>query len=475
MRGSVTRRARRRRGLVQSKRASAHNKPPPPPPPPSLPSYAPCAAALVAAAAAATTTAAAGGGGALAPPPPQPRAAAPLRDPVAATRGLISRVIGDHFLGRVHLEVIPADPATGRDVFELDAAGGLLVVRANSGVAMASGLGWWLKYWTNSSWSWGREGSGNLIQLTPDQATLPLPASVVRVVSPVTYTYYFNVCTYGYSTGFWGLQQWMEEIDRMALSGVNLPLAFVGSEYVWRRLYAKYGLNATDLFPFFSGPAFLPWQRMGNVRGWGGPLDDDWIVAQRDLQVQLVERMRSFGMTPVLPGFAGHVPNALAALYPAHNFTSQSGWGNFNATYSDVTLLEPTDPLFQQLGADFHAMLLAEYGDPTGEEVPFFNADTFNEMDPSSPDAAYLKACNAAIYQAMVAVDPRAVYVMQAWLFHSGFWNNATVSAYLSGVPIGGMLILDLNTEAAPVWQIFDNFYGHHWVWCVVAAKAYAP
>ena len=65
------------------------------------------------------------------------------------------------------------------------------------------------------------------------------------------------------------------------------------------------------------------------------------------------------------------------------------------------------------------------------------NSDAFNEMDPSSPDASFLKASNAAVYNAMTAADPRATYVMQAWLFHSEFWNQETVAAYLSGVPIG--------------------------------------
>ena len=30
-------------------------------------------------------------------------------------------------------------------------------------------------------------------------------------------------------------------------------------------------------YDFYSGPAFLPWFRMGNMRGFGGPLSRDWI------------------------------------------------------------------------------------------------------------------------------------------------------------------------------------------------------
>lgn len=47
---------------------------------------------------------------------------------------------------------------------------------------------------------------------------------------------------------------------------------------------------------------------MGNIRGWGGPLPQTWINDQLVLQHKILDRMRSLGMIPVLPGFAGHVP-----------------------------------------------------------------------------------------------------------------------------------------------------------------------
>ena len=51
--------------------------------------------------------------------------------------------------------------------------------------------------------------------------------------------------------------------------------------------------------------------RMGNIRGWGGPLPQNWINNQLALQLLILNRTRSLGMTPVLPGFAGHVPMAI--------------------------------------------------------------------------------------------------------------------------------------------------------------------
>ena len=46
---------------------------------------------------------------------------------------------------------------------------------------------------------------------------------------------------------------------------------------------------------------------MGNMHGWGGPLDKMWHAKQVQLQHQILRRMREFGMIPVLPAFAGKI------------------------------------------------------------------------------------------------------------------------------------------------------------------------
>ena len=38
-------------------------------------------------------------------------------------------------------------------------------------------------------------------------------------------------------------------------------------------------------------------------------------------------------------------------------------------------------------------------------------------MEPSNSSLDYLAAANANLYAAMTEADPRAVYVMQGWLF----------------------------------------------------------
>jgi alpha-N-acetylglucosaminidase len=57
-------------------------------------------------------------------------------------------------------------------------------------------------------------------------------------------------------------------------------------------------------------------------------------------------------MLPVLPGFAGQVPEGFAALHPGSKFARQI-WQNFNYNYSGVYLLDPTDRLFVDIGKLF--------------------------------------------------------------------------------------------------------------------------
>ena len=132
---------------------------------------------------------------------------------------------------------------------------------------------------------------------------LPLPKTTVRVVSPVKYRYYMNVCTVSYSMVRWDWDRWQRELDWMAMNGINLPLSFTGQEYVWWQLYRKVGLTE-QTFDYFSGLVFLAWQRMGNIKKWAGPLSESWCLAQRDLQSNILARSQQLDMLSVLPDFA---------------------------------------------------------------------------------------------------------------------------------------------------------------------------
>ena len=64
--------------------------------------------------------------------------------------------------------------------------------------------------------------------------------------------------------------------------------------------------------------------------------------------------MRSFGMKAALTGFGGHIPEALVKKLNISNTSyTRTKWVEFPNKYGGVYLLEPTSPLYEQIGSDF--------------------------------------------------------------------------------------------------------------------------
>ncbi|KAJ4461316.1 putative lysosomal alpha-N-acetyl glucosaminidase [Paratrimastix pyriformis] len=363
-------------------------------------------------------------------------AAAVLAAPDDAVKGLIARLLPKH-TQLFQLEIIPAEGSN--DVFEVAGAGSSVILRGNNGIALASALKHYLANFCNCSVSW----FGDNLQIP---APTPIPAKVTRVVTPYKYRYYFNTCTFGYSMVWWDWARWEREIDWMALNGINAPLAFTGQEQVWAQTYKAFGVTDQEVLQWLTGPAFLPWQRMGNVDGWAGPLPDSWLSGQVILQQKILARERSFGMRPILPAFAGHVPAGLQRAQPTAKITQLKPWTEgFVGTF----LLSSEDPLFAKIGTTFIRQQAALFGTDH-----LYNCDLFNEVMPPTKDPAYLRALSGAVMAAMQAADPLAIWVMQGWfLVYSPdptFWDLDTACAFLSGVPHERLLMLDLYSEVHP-------------------------
>lgn len=93
--------------------------------------------------------------------------------------------------------------------------------------------------------------------------------------------------------------------------------------------------------------------RMGNIRGWGGPLTESWHQFTVKLQHQILDRMRELGIIPVLPAFAGHVLREFPRIFPNAKVTKVVKWNNFEDRYCCPLALDPTDTLFEMVGREF--------------------------------------------------------------------------------------------------------------------------
>jgi alpha-N-acetylglucosaminidase len=368
-----------------------------------------------------------------------------------ASADFIERVIP----GKSNLFIIEAIPQqSGKDVFELDNKDGKIVLRGNNGLSIASALNYYLKNYCFCDIGW----NGTNLKLP---ATLPIVKGLIHKVTPYQYRYYLNYCTYNYSMAWWDWDRWQKEIDWMALNGINLPLAITGEEAVWQNVYKSMGFTDKQLDEFFSGPAYFAWFWMGNIDAWGGPLPQHWMDSHKELQKKILERERSFGMKPVLSSFTGHVPPSFKDKFPGAKVKKT----NWDAGFPDVYILDPDDPMFETIGKKYIEAQTKEFGTDH-----LYSADTFNENVPPTNDSTYLDGMSKKVFNSMAAADPKAVWVMQGWMFHynNKFWQPQQIKALLNAVPNEQMIVLDLYSDAHPVWNRTEAYYGKPWIWSML-------
>ena len=368
-----------------------------------------------------------------------------------ASYAFIERIIPGKS-GLFTIEAIPQQ--NGKDVFELDSNGGKIVLRGNNGLSIASALNYYLKNYCFCDIGW----NGTNLNLP---ATLPMVKKPIHKTTPYQYRYYLNYCTYNYSMAWWNWDRWQKEIDWMALNGINLPLAITGEEAVWQTVYKNMGFTDKQLDEFFSGPAYFAWFWMGNIDAWGGPLPQHWMDSHKELQKKILERERSFGMKPVLSSFTGHVPPSFKDKFPGAKVKKT----NWDAGFPDVYILDPDDPMFETIGKKYIEAQTKEFGTDH-----LYSADTFNENVPPTNDSTYLDGMSKKVFNSMAAADPKAIWVMQGWMFHynNKFWQPQQIKALLNAVPNEQMIVLDLYSDAHPVWNRTEAYYGKPWIWSML-------
>lgn len=337
-----------------------------------------------------------------------------------------------------------------------------IIIRGNSWVNIAVGINWYLKHHAGIHISWN-----NMNVKLP--AVLPAVKQKERHETDLKLRYNFNYCTFSYTMAFWDWNRWQKEIDWMALHGINMPLAAVGTECVWRNMLLKLGYSEEKVGKFIAGPAFLAWWEMNNLEGWGGPLPLNWYKQQEALQKKILARMKEMGMKPVLPGYCGMVPHD-AKQELGLNVTDAGRWNS----YQRPANLSPTDSRFAEIADLYYKELTRLYG-----KSDYYSMDPFHE---SGNDAAvdYGKA-GEALMSAMKRANPHAIWVVQGW-------NENPRPQMIANLKVGDLLVLDLFSESRQNFKDFctgkntsgtgkkdfstskkEGIYGkHQWLFCLL-------
>lgn len=336
-----------------------------------------------------------------------------------------------------------------RDFFEITSKNGKPLIRGNNYVSIASGINWYLKYSVGVHLTWN-----SMHASLP--ATLPLVQGVERHTTDIKHRYYLNYCTLSYSMAFWDWKRWEQELDWMALHGINLCLDIVGTDVVWRNVLLKLGYTKDEANEFVAGPAFQAWWLMNNLEGWGGPNSDNWYQQRERLQKQIMKRMKELGINVCLPGYSGMVPHD-AKQRLGLDVADPGKWND----YKRPAFLQPTSKRFAEIASIYYKEQQRLYG-----KADFYSMDPFHEG--GNAGGVDLRKAGEAIMGAMKDVNPNAVWVVQAW-------GACPYPSMIKHLKNGDMLVLDLYSENRPqwgdpesTWYRKEGFNGHDWAFCML-------
>lgn len=366
--------------------------------------------------------------------------------PAASVECLIERICpgaSKHFF-------IKIDTSATESYFELaQGSDNRIIISADCPINAATGLNWYLKYYAGIHLSWNCMRAELPAELPP----VPVPE---RRTTRSQYRYYLNYCTFSYSMAFWDWARWEQELDWMALHGINLCLAAVGSDALWLNVLHRLGYSGTDAADFIAGPAFQAWWLMNNLEGWGGPNPSSWYARNTELQKRILSRMAELGIEPVLPGYSGMLPHD-AAERLGLNVADPGLWQG----YHRPAFLQPEDGNFQKIADIYYEESEKLFG-----KARFYSMDPFHEGGRTS--GVDLEAAGKAIHSAMQRNSPGAKWVVQAW-------GANPRPAMISSVPRGDMLVLDIYSESRPQWgdpssswYRPEGFDGHDWLYCML-------
>ena len=404
------------------------------------------------------------------------KAQAPVETPEQAIIGLLNRIGGNGAADKFEI-IIDANLAqNGKDVFVIASGNGKPCIKGNTQLSVATGINWYLNHYAHINLSWSNPKT-DLVS-----ASLPVPNGEETHVCNTTYRYNLHTNTFSNSMALWTWDRWQQEIDWMALHGVNAPLNIVGLEVVTRNFLTRLDVESWVINTYITGPAYLSWFANNQIQGLGATawaegvtmegIPEWWYTCQEELCKQMLTRMREFGMQPVLPGFSGQVPNNFTNVNINTGDILDNGiW--LNEIHERPDIVKPGTDSYNKLAAIYYEELhkvmgISElYGiDPFHDgELPVGITNT--ECYPGI--MAQLDAYFSTDY-AITAKDSYKVNEEPKWFIH--YHNDMPQSGAFEAMNkayADRFVALDINADIAnnSMWNN-DTYNGYPYIFCML-------
>lgn len=351
----------------------------------------------------------------MSPPHTVSQTAAPAFDPAPA-RASLERLLASR---ASQFTLVPVARTASGDRFSVSGGPGAIRVRGTSPATLLTGVGWYLEHVAGVDIGWPGDSLGRL------PATLPAVDGEVTRTASVPHRYALNDTDEGYSGPYRDFASYQRDIDLLALHGVNEVFVPTGAEYTYYRALQDFGYSEAELRAWIPAPAHQGWWLLQNLSGFAGPVSRQLVEARATLGRRIADRLRSLGMTPVLPGFFGTVPPGFADRNPGAVTVPQGAWIGFDRP----DWLDPTGPVFDRLAAAYYQVQRRKFGDSD-----MFKMDLLHEG--GTPGAVDVPGAAGAVQRALESAHPGATWVMLGW-------QRNPSPAVLSGVDRGRVLIVD--------------------------------
>lgn len=282
----------------------------------------------------------------------------------------------------------------------------------------------------------------------PKQPTITLPTLDVAERPHFRERFSVSACgcagTYSYG-GYWGFEEWKQEIDWLAKNRFNAVLLTIGGGVVGKRAEEKMGLK----------PAPITEQEQ----------------KQSELAKQVFDHVRKLDLQAVTPFPSTQVSEAFRRAHPEGRYFVSGWFVEDDAGQQLPYHLYPTDPLF----ARWVETYIRTWNETYGSWHLYYGGDPYPEARFRTTDeerGAIQASLPVGVLQGIKAADPQGKWWLSGWafVFDTGFWPKDTLHAFLQNMPAGDALIWDLWCDEHPVYdqERAGYFDGREFAFCVL-------